>query len=152
MQQKADIDQTYRTMVIIWMVLLLSQFALFGFAYSFYGEAAIKNLEYGFSGPNPPVVIGAIILAFSNLMISFFINRRSQTQAVTEQNVKLVQTGLIIGCALCESISIIGMVLVLVFAYPYFHFFFALGIAGIFLHFPRRQQLLDASIVKNREH
>ncbi len=142
---KPDIDQTYRTMVIVWFVMLLAQLALFGMAYSFFRKASMAYIEDGFLSANPPIIIFAIVLAFTNLALSFFISRKCQLQAVEEQNIKLVQTGLVIGCALCESISIIGMLLLAVFAYPYFHYFFALGIFGIFLHFPRRQQLLDAS-------
>jgi len=145
MQPKPDIDQLFRTMAIIWFVLLMSQFALVGVAYSIAGDALQKNVEQGFLGAYPPVVLCAIMLAVSNLVISFFMRRRANEQAVADQNVKYVQTGLVIACAFCESISIIGMVLAIAFAYPYFYLWFAVGILGIFLHFPRRQHLLDAS-------
>jgi len=143
---KTDIDQLYRTLVIIWLVLLFSQFALFGVAWSIGRAAAEANLEHGFMSSMPLIIIGAAVLALTNLVISIVIRRRSIEQSVAEQNVKYVQTGLIIGCALCESISLIGMVLLLAFAYPYFYYWFALGIIGIFLHFPRRQNLIDASV------
>ena len=142
---KPDIDQLFRTMAIIWFVLLMSQFALVGVAYSIAGDALQTNVEQGFLGAYPPVVFCAIMLAVSNLVISFFMRRRANEQAVADQNVKYVQTGLVIACAFCESISIIGMVLAIAFAYPYFYLWFAVGILGIFLHFPRRQHLLDAS-------
>ena len=142
---KPDIDQLFRTMAIIWFVLLMSQFALLGLAYSMAGDQLQTNVEQGFLGAYPPVVFCAIMLAVSNLAISFFMRRRANEQAVADQNVKYVQTGLVIACAFCESISIIGMVLAIAFAYPYFYLWFAVGILGIFLHFPRRQHLLDAS-------
>jgi len=143
---KTDIDQLYRTLAIIWLVLLFSQFALFGVAWSIGRAAAAANIEHGFLSSMPLIIIGAAVLALTNLVISIVIRRRSIEQSVAEQNVKYVQTGLIIGCALCESISLIGMVLLLAFAYPYFYYWFALGIIGIFLHFPRRQNLIDASV------
>jgi len=145
MQPKPDVDQLFRTMAIIWFVLLMSQFALLGVAYTVAGDGLQKNVEQGFLGVYPPVVFCAIMLAVSNLAISFFMRRRANEQAVADQNVKYVQTGLVIACAFCESISIIGMVLAIAFAYPYFYIWFAVGILGIFLHFPRRQHLLDAS-------
>ena len=152
MKNKPDIDHTYRTMMIIWFVLLMSQFALFGMSYSFFREAAMGNIEHGFLSADPVIIVIAIVLAFTNLMLSFVISHRCQMQAIADQNVRLVQTGLVIGCALCESISIIGMVLLAAFAYPYFFYFFALGTAGIFLHFPSRKQLLDATFkTQNRE-
>ena len=131
--------------MIIWLVLLFSQLALFGVAWTIGGEASQANVEYGFLGPYPLIIIGAVVLALTNLAISIVIRRRSIEQAIVEQNVKYEQTGLIIGCALCESISLIGMVLLFAFLYPYFYYWFALGILGIFLHFPRRNDLINAS-------
>lgn len=144
-QNEPDIDQTYRTMVIIWLVLLLSQFALIGLAFSFVGPEAVTNTQYGFLGANPPILVGFASLAFTNLVVSFLMRKRAVEQAIAEQNVKHVQTGLVIGCALCESISLLGMVLIIVFAYPFFYLWFALGVFGIIMHFPRRQTLVDAS-------
>jgi F0F1-type ATP synthase membrane subunit c/vacuolar-type H+-ATPase subunit K len=148
MQTKPDIDHTYRTMAIVWFVLLMSQFALYGLAWTLRGNAAPPNPDQGFLGDYPPVILGAVLLAVSNLTASFFMRRRCNEQAVAEQNIKYVQTGLVVACAFCESISIIGMVLAVAFSYPYFSLWFALGILGIFLHFPRRQPLLDSSFQK----
>ncbi len=50
MKAKPDIDQLFRTMMIIWFVLLLSQFALFGLAYSFVRPEAVANATAGFLG------------------------------------------------------------------------------------------------------
>ncbi|MBK9162903.1 MAG: hypothetical protein IPM21_03185 [Acidobacteria bacterium] len=55
-----------------------------------------------------------------------------------------VMTGLIVACAVCESISLMGFVLAIAFGYQYFFFWFIIGIIGIFMHFPRRQHLLEA--------
>jgi F0F1-type ATP synthase membrane subunit c/vacuolar-type H+-ATPase subunit K len=143
--QTQNVDQLSRTMAIIWFVLLMSQFALVGVAFSLIPQEAVPNAQYGFLSQNPPIIIGALTLAVSNLVISFFMRQRAQEQAVAEQNVKYVQTGLVLACAFCESISLIGMVLAIAFAYPFFYLWSALGIFGIFLHFPRRKHLLDAT-------
>ena len=135
-------------MTIIWFVLLLTQFALLGLAFSLLPQEAAANTQYGFLGTNPPIVVGALMLAFTNLAISFVMRKKASEQALVDQNVKHVQTGLVIACAFCESISIIGMVLAVAFAYPFFYLWSALGIFGIFLHFPRRQRLLDATFKK----
>ncbi len=144
-KQVQDVDQLFRTTAIVWFVLLMSQFALYGLAWTLRGNVAAPNPGQGLLSDNPPIIIGAMMLAATNLALSFFIRKRANEQAVTDQNVKHVQTGLIVACALCESISIIGMVLAVAFSYPYFYLWFALGILGIFLHFPRRKHLLDAS-------
>ena len=144
-KQTHDVDHLFRTMAIIWFVLLMSQFALYGLAWTLRGNVAPPNPGQGFLGDYPPVTLGAMFLAVTNLAVSFLMRHRANEQAVAEQNVKHVQTGLVVACAFCESISIIGMVLAVAFAYPYFYIWFALGILGIFLHFPRRKHLLDAS-------
>jgi hypothetical protein len=56
-----------------------------------------------------------------------------------------VQTAMIIGCALCESISLFGLLLVFLEGYQYFFLWFALAILGFVLHFPRRENLIAAS-------
>jgi F0F1-type ATP synthase membrane subunit c/vacuolar-type H+-ATPase subunit K len=140
-----DIDQLFRTTTVVWFVLLMSQFALYGLAWTLRGNVAAPNPGQGFLGEYPPVILGAALLAVCNLAISFFVRKRANEQAIADQNVKHVQTGLIVACALCESISIIGMVLAVAFSYPYFYLWFVLGIFGIFLHFPRRKHMLDAS-------
>jgi F0F1-type ATP synthase membrane subunit c/vacuolar-type H+-ATPase subunit K len=132
----------------VWLVFLLSQLALLGVSWSIGGETAQANVQYGFLGPYPLIIYGALFFAGANFAISLILRRICNQQAVNEQNVKYVQTGLIIGCALCESISLIGMVLLFAFAYPFFYYWFAFGILGIFFQFPRRQQLLDASFKK----
>jgi hypothetical protein len=121
---------------------------LYGLAWTLRGNVAAPNPNQGILGEYPPIILGAMGLAVANLAVSIFLRRRANEQAIDDQNVKLVQTGLVVACALCESISIIGMVLAVAFAYPYFYLWFALGILGIFLHFPRRKHLLDATVAR----
>ncbi len=141
----SEIDHKYRTMVTIWFILLLSQFMFFGVVIAIKGEVFVIDESQPMLGSNPPIVIAFAFLAVTNLVLSFFLKRRLLDQAVVEQKPTLIQTGLVIACALCESISIIGVVLAVAFSYQYFYLWIALGIFGIFLHFPRRQQLIDAS-------
>lgn len=141
----SEIDHKYRTMVTIWLVLLLSQFMFIGVIAAIRGDLFTLDPSQPLFGENPPIIIAFAMLAFSNLVLSFFLKRRSFEQAITDQNVNLVQTGLVIACALCESITIIGVVLAVAFSYPYFYLWIVLGIIGIFLHFPRRKHLIDAS-------
>lgn len=144
--KKFDLNQTHRTTLIIWFVLLLSQAALLGFTYTI--EPSLLERGLGTEpilGENAVIIIGAAFLAAVNLVISLVLNKRSVDQAIAEQKPALVQTGLIMGCAFCETITLIGMILGIVFFYPYFYFWFIVGIIGIFLHFPRRANLEAAS-------
>ncbi|HBE83405.1 MAG TPA: hypothetical protein DDW24_11560, partial [Blastocatellia bacterium] len=76
---------------------------------------------------------------------SFFFRRKAIEQGIAEQKPEYIQTALIIGCAFCEAISIIGLVLALVFEYQYFYLWLLVGFIGIFLHFPRRKKLVAAT-------
>jgi len=80
--------------------------------------------------------------------LSFVLRKRFINQAINEQKLQLVQTAMIIGCALCESITLFGVVLAFAQNYQYFFLWFALGILGIILHFPRRENLIAASYKK----
>ncbi|HMO80568.1 MAG TPA: hypothetical protein PKD24_07230 [Pyrinomonadaceae bacterium] len=141
----SSIDQAYRTMATVWFILLLSQFMFFGVAMLVAGEAILAASQQPAEPENTLMVFLFATLALTNLGLSFVFRKRAQEQAVTEQKIKHVQTGLIIACAFCESISILGVVLAVAFHYQYFYLWIIVGIIGIFLHFPRRKHLLDAS-------
>lgn len=140
-----DIDQKYRTLVILWLILLFTQLLFVVVIYSAKGELFNIDTSQPPLGENPPIVLGAAFLAFTNLVISFLMRKKAIEQGIAEQKPQYVQTALILGCAFCEAISIIGLVLALAFEYQYFFFWLILGFIGIFLHFPRRKHLYDAS-------
>lgn len=141
----AEIDAKFRTMLILWSVLLMSQFMLLGVLFTISPDIFTPAADAPPLGDEPVVVIAFAALAVINLAMSFFMRRRSIQQAIAERKPAYVQTGVILGSAFCESISLLGMVLAIAFGYQYFYAWFALGIIGIFLHFPRRSELLDAA-------
>ncbi len=141
----SEIDHKYRTLATIWFILLLSQFMFLGVVFAIKGEVFQPDLSQPLLGSEPVIVAMFAVLAVTNFFLSFVFRKRSIDQAVAEQKISYVQTGLVIGCALCESISILGVVLAVVFSYPYFYAWFVLGVVGIFLHFPRRKDLLAAA-------
>jgi F0F1-type ATP synthase membrane subunit c/vacuolar-type H+-ATPase subunit K len=146
-----DADQKYRTLLILWIVLLFSQLLFAVVIYSVRGDLLASAPPQPFLGETPAIVIGAFVLAFSNLIISFVVRKLAIERGVAEQNPSYVQTALLLGCAFCEAVSIIGLVLALAFDYQHFYFFLIAGMAGIFLHFPRRRHLLAASLGSRRD-
>jgi len=62
-------------------------------------------------------------------------------RAIRDHDAGCIQTGLVIGCALSEITSILGVILALLFDYPYFYLWIALGAFGILLDFPRKSNL-----------
>lgn len=143
--ENRNVEHLFRTLAIVWGVLLLSQF-MFIFVLM---QAKPELFKFDWTAPildeNAIFVVAFAMMAVFNLVLSFIIKKRCYEQAVAEQKPSLVQTGLVIACAFCEAISLFGMVLAFAFSYQYFFAWFALGIFGILLHFPRRADLIAAS-------
>jgi hypothetical protein len=147
--QNQTIEQQYRTLALIWFVLLFSQTMFLLVIYL--SKPEIFRIDFSkpvLNGENTVFVAAFAILAITNLIISFVMKRRCFEQAIEKQDSQYVRMGLIIACAFCESISLLGMVLAFAFEYQYFFLWFALGITGIILHFPKRDSLIAASYKK----
>ena len=135
-------------MVIIWLAMLFAQLMMPVVVYLVRPEVYRFDLTKPVLGDNPPIVIVFAAVAVINLVLSFVMKKRAFDQAVEKQQIALVQTGQILAYAFCEAISLLGIVLAFVFSYQYFLVWFALGIIGILLHFPRREAVIAASYKK----
>lgn len=147
--QNSNPVETYKTLVIIWFALLASQIMLF--VVVFFAKPEVFNFDSSkpfFFGETPVLLAVFALLAFVNFGLSFFMKKRSFQQAVETQKISYIQTGLIVAYAFCESISLIGVVLAIAFAYQYFFLWIVFGIIGIILHFPRQDDVVSASYKK----
>lgn len=132
-------------LTIIWLALLVSQTMLLVVIFFAKPEVFRFDLSKSPLGENPMMTIMFAFLAISNLVLSFVFSGKYLNQAIAEQKPALVQTAMILGCALCEAVSLFGVVLAFAFSYQYFFLWFALGIIGTILHFPKRDNLIAAS-------
>ena len=136
----------YQTLVIIWGALLVSQFMFL--VVLFVTKPQLFKFDFSkplLDGENSVLVIALAFLGITTFLMSFVLKKKFLTQAVHEQKIELVQTAMIIGCALCEATTLFGLVLAFAVEYQYFFTWFALGILGIILHFPKRDNLFAAS-------
>lgn len=145
MNENLNVEQSYRTLMVIWFTLIVSQAIFFVLIYFAKPEVMKFDFSKPLLGDNAPVILVFALLAFVNLALSFVLERKNISQAIAEQKIEFVQTGMIIGCALCESVSLFGVVLAFAFSYQYFFLWIALGILGTILHFPKRDNLIAAS-------
>lgn len=143
--EKINAEGAYKTLVILWFALLMSQVMFLVIIFVAKPEVFRFDFSKPILGENAAVIIALSVLALANFALSFVMKKRSYEQAIAEQKIALVQTGLIIACALCEAISLLGLMLAFAFSYQYFFAWFALGILGIILHFPRRETVISAS-------
>ena len=142
---KPNIEFQYRTSKVLWSAFLFAQSSFFLILYAAKPELFKFDFSQPFLGENFVVVAIFGLMAIMNLFISLFLKFQSVERAIDEQQPKLLQTGLIVGCAFCESISILGFVLGVAFNYPYFFAWFFVGTVGMLLHFPKRQNFENAS-------
>jgi F0F1-type ATP synthase membrane subunit c/vacuolar-type H+-ATPase subunit K len=146
--QNINAEQAYRTLVIIWAALLMSQFLFLLIIYVVKPEVFRFDFSKPLLGQDSVFIIALAGISVLNFAMSFVLRKKFLNQAVAEQKIPLVQTAMITGCALCESISLFGLLLVFLQSYQYFFLFFALAILGFILHFPRRENLIAASYKK----
>jgi hypothetical protein len=142
--EKLDLGKAYQTLLIIWAALLFSQFLLLFVIYMIKPEVFSFDFTQPVGGEQPIFVFALAGAAIANFITSFGIRKKYLKESVEKRNVGLVQTAMIIGCALGEGMSLLGMLLVFVQNYQYFFVFFALGILTILLSFPRRDDVMAA--------
>jgi len=136
--KKTEVRQFHLVLLLIWTILFMSQFLFFGAVYFNKPELFEPGTDPSLLG-EAPYLIGLLgFLALVDLGIAGFVRRKGIFEAIANKNPKTLQTSLVVGCALCEAISILGMLLAFAFNYPYFYLWFILGAVGIIRQFPRR--------------
>jgi hypothetical protein len=138
---RKPIKVEYKTLVVIWLSLLISQPVFLGLVY--FIKPALLTLD-----PNQPP-LGAkplITLAFAAASIAFFalsfaLSKQHMRRAVRDHDAGCVQTGLVLGCALSEVPSVFGVLLAFITGYQFFFAWILFSFIGILLHFPRRGPL-----------
>ncbi len=145
MKQVSDIKVKYETLVIIWGALLSSQILFLLLIFILKPELFAFDFSLPFLGGQPLVVLVFAAAAVTLFILSFVLRNQHIRRSVVDQDAGCVQTGLVLGCALSEISSLLGVVLAFVFDYSYFYLWIAIGILGVLLHFPRRDSLLAAS-------
>lgn len=151
MSDGKPIKVQYQTLVVIWFALLTSQFVFFLLIWFIKPE--LVSARY-LSANSISEVLGTqplITLVFAGSALIFFllsqvIARQHMRRAVRDRDASCIQTGLVIGCALSEISSILGVILALLFSYPYFYLWIALGTLGVLMNFPRRSNLDAATL------
>lgn len=138
-------------MLVIWAGLLMSQFLFVVMIFVTRPKLFKFDFSQPLGGSSEAMVLGFAVAAITAVLFSFGFRKRLNDRAVAEQNTGQVQSGLIIALALCEVSSLFGLTLAFAFEYQYFFLWIGLGILGMLLHFPKRDQLLAASYKKPRE-
>ena len=131
-----NVDVRYQTIFIIWMAILMT---------------VVLYLVLIWMTPVPPnpeqASLATVLSALSvvPVAISFFVKTRILARAAETQNLPQVQQGYVTGFAMCEVAVLLGVLIHFVTGSPYRFIAIAIGAAGLLLHFPRKQHLLNAT-------
>jgi hypothetical protein len=141
-----NIEQMYRTQMILWLAFLMSQMVLLVVIFS----AKPELFKFDLTKPIfEPIAIAVAFISVINIGLSFVFRNKYLKESIQKQSVALVQQGNILAYAFCESVCIFGVVLAFS-DYQYFFAWFLLGIAGILVHLPNRSHLIDATYKNDR--
>jgi F0F1-type ATP synthase membrane subunit c/vacuolar-type H+-ATPase subunit K len=144
-EQQDTLGQNQQKLIVVWGALMMSQLFLLSMLFFVKNDLFQVDLDKPLAGDNPTMILVAAMLSTTTFIISFVLKSQMLKQAIAEQSVAILQSALIIALALCESISLMGVLLAFALHYQYFFLWFALGIFGILLHFPKRKDLIAVS-------
>lgn len=144
-KESIGIKVKYETLVIIWAALLMSQLLFLLLVFFIKPNLFRFDFSQPLLGGQPLIVLLFAAMAIAMFVLSFVLRNQHMRRAIADQDTSCVQTGLVLGCALSEISSILGLILAFAFDYQYFFLWIALGLIGILFHFPRRENLLAAS-------
>jgi hypothetical protein len=142
-----DMKVEYKSLVIIWLALLISQVLFFGLI--LFAKPGILTADAPDNplGNKPLIALAFAVAAVAFFILSIVLSRQHMRRAVVDHDQGCVQTGLVLGCALSEVSSVLGIVLAFVWNYHYFFLWILLGTLGILINFPRKS-FLDAAAPK----
>lgn len=138
MKAKTPVQVEYKTLVVIWAALLMSQVVFVVMIAVVRPHLLVPDLSQPLLGDQPLITLVFAIGGIAAMVLGFIFRNQHMARAVVDQDAGCVQTGLVLGCAFSEACSLLGVILALAFEYQYFWIWIALGLIGILLHFPRR--------------
>ena len=140
----SNVRVKYETLVTIWGGLLMSQIVFLVLVYFLKPDLFSSDFSQPLFGKHPIVIVLFAAAAIAVFVLSFLLRDQHIRRAVVDRDASCVQTGLLLGCALSEISSLLGLVLAFVFDYQYFFLWIALGLLGVLMHFPRKDNLRAA--------
>lgn len=133
---EAKVEARHRLLLIIWFALLTSMTVFAGLPVVITSQSTEPNTTLSFA------FMGA---AFMLVILSVLIKQRVVQRAIEKRDAAMVQTGYVLGFALCESAAIWGLVDHIVTGSKYYFLSFLLGLLGMLLHFPKKEHVRAAT-------
>jgi F0F1-type ATP synthase membrane subunit c/vacuolar-type H+-ATPase subunit K len=145
MQQQLNRETAQQTMLVTWAAILMSQVFFVGIVYFIKPELFTLDAYRPLLGDDPMMVAMLGVLAVSAVIAGRFMHSSFLKRSVDQQNLMLVQTATIVGSALSEAASLLGLVAAFVADHSFFWVFVVLGVIGTLLSYPSKRAIQDAS-------
>ena len=133
-----DIDGRYRTILILWFAICMSVLMFL----------ALTRLASVAAVENRNLTLALNSLGVMPVALSFLLKQRALAKSVATQRLDLVQSAYVLSFALCESSALFGLVVYFTTGSNYSYFAFVIAGIGLLLHFPQKQNLVNASSYK----
>jgi len=130
-----DIDARYRTLLILWFAICMSVL-MFMVLTRLAPVAAVGNRN---------LTLALNSMGLLPVALSFLLKQRALAKSVATQRLDLVQSAYVLSFALCESSALLGLVDHFTTGSRYSYFAFVIAGIGLLLHFPQKQNLVNAS-------
>lgn len=135
---QTDLDARYRTMLILWLALLMN-IGIFFVLSLFMGP------EISDTASNVLLTVVLTALGTFLVVLSFAVKGKLLEQSVERQDVQLVQKALVIACAMCEGSALLGLIQRFLVGNRAYYLLFLIAAFGTALHFPKREHLVAAT-------
>jgi len=130
-----DIDARYRTLLILWFAICMSVLMFL----------ALTRLAPVAAVGNRNLTLALNSMGLLPVALSFLLKQRALAKSVATQRLDLVQSAYVLSFALCESSALLGLVDHFTTGSRYSYFAFVISGLGLLLHFPQKQNLVNAS-------
>ena len=130
-----DIDARYRTLLILWFAICTSVLMFL----------ALTRLASVAAVENRNLTLALNSLGLLPVALSFLLKQKALVKSVATQRLDLVQSAYVLSFALCESSALLGLVDHFTTGSRYSYFAFVIAGIGLLLHFPQKQNLVNAS-------
>lgn len=130
-----DIDARYRTLLILWFAICMSVLMFLALT-RLASVAAVKNRN---------LTLALNSLGLLPVALSFLLKQKALAKSVATQRLDLVQSAYVLSFALCESSALLGLVDHFTTGSKYSYLAFVIAGIGLLLHFPQKQNLVNAS-------
>ena len=132
---QADIEARYRTLLILWFAICMSVLMFMVVIY----------LSPVVVAENRTLTLALNSLGLLPVALSFLLKQRALAKSVATQRLDLVQSAYVLSFALCESSALLGLVDHFTTGSKYSYCAFVIAGIGLLLHFPQKQNLVNAS-------